>query len=141
MLAGPSPACSRSTWPPCGGRGHQRRAVEGARSLAKVTFPRRGPPGDYRFDIGTAGATSLVLQTIFLPLGLDLRGLRNLEVSSEVTLIGGTHVPWSPASTTLTCNGCPICGAWDWTPSWKCLGGVYPQGNGQVHARIEPVRD
>jgi RNA 3'-terminal phosphate cyclase (ATP) len=47
-----------------------------------LTFePGSVQPGDYRFDIGTAGATSLVLQTIYLPLALriDLRGLGNLE--------------------------------------------------------------
>ena len=32
--------------------------------------PGRVQPGPYRFDIGTAGSTSLVLQTIFLPLAL-----------------------------------------------------------------------
>ena len=38
---------------------------------AEITF-QPGPvrPGDYRFDIGTAGATALVLQTLLLPLAL-----------------------------------------------------------------------
>src|SRR5262245_55660007 len=47
--------------------------------------------GKYHFAIGTAGATSLVLQTIYLPLAL--RG----DAPSEVTITGGTHVPKSPA--------------------------------------------
>src|SRR5437879_3296854 len=46
--------------------------------------------GDYRFDIGTAGQTSLVLQTLYLPLALQGVG------PSSVTLIGGTHVDHSP---------------------------------------------
>jgi RNA 3'-terminal phosphate cyclase (ATP) len=32
--------------------------------------PERVEPGDYFFDIGTAGATLLVLQTLLLPLAL-----------------------------------------------------------------------
>src|SRR5215471_18558950 len=46
--------------------------------------------GSYRFDIGTAGATGLVLHTIYLPLAL--RG----QTPSEVTLIGGTHNDKAP---------------------------------------------
>ena len=45
--------------------------------------------GDYFFDIGTAGATSLVLQTLLLPLALA-------PAKSSVAIRGGTHVPWSP---------------------------------------------
>ena len=46
--------------------------------------------GAYRFDIGTAGAVGLVLQTIYLPLALCGK------TPSEITLIGGTHVKASP---------------------------------------------
>src|ERR1700760_3244118 len=47
-------------------------AVEGAQLGAGVlTFvPRAVRPGDYRFTIGTAGSTTLVLQTILVPLML-----------------------------------------------------------------------
>src|SRR5262249_45064043 len=47
--------------------------------------------GTYRFDIGTAGATGLVLHTIYLPLALKGRA------ASEITITGGTHVRTSPA--------------------------------------------
>lgn len=47
-------------------------------------------PGSYHFDIGTAGATTLVLQTVLLPLALAAAG-------SRLTISGGTHVPWSPS--------------------------------------------
>ncbi|MFO0845177.1 MAG: RNA 3'-terminal phosphate cyclase [Gemmataceae bacterium] len=53
--------------------------------------PGRVRPGPYRFEIGTAGATGLVLHTVYLPLAL--RG----EEPSEVTLVGGTHVTTSPS--------------------------------------------
>src|SRR5262249_28077384 len=46
--------------------------------------------GRYRFAIGTAGATSLVLHTLSLPLAWRADG------PSEVTLEGGTHVTKSP---------------------------------------------
>lgn len=49
--------------------------VEGARLHSRELTFSPGPvvPGDYRFDIGTAGATSLVIQTVFLPLALRAR--------------------------------------------------------------------
>src|SRR5947209_6778794 len=55
-----------------------------------LTFePGPVTPGRYRFDIGTAGATGLVLHTVYLPLALTGR-------PSELTLTGGTHVTTSP---------------------------------------------
>src|SRR4051812_47105997 len=48
--------------------------------------------GSHRFDIGTAGSTSLVLHTVYLPLAL-----RGGGSPSEVTLTGGTHVSTSPS--------------------------------------------
>ncbi|KPK43416.1 MAG: hypothetical protein AMK74_06935 [Nitrospira bacterium SM23_35] len=52
--------------------------------------PGKIKSGDYLFDIGTAGSTSLVLQTI-IPAVL----LSKVE-KTTITLIGGTHVPFSP---------------------------------------------
>ena len=43
----------------------------------------------YEFDIGTAGATGLVFQTVFLPLTAA-------GVSARITIRGGTHVPHAP---------------------------------------------
>jgi RNA 3'-terminal phosphate cyclase (ATP) len=53
-------------------------------------------PGAYRFDVaearegGSAGATSLVLQTVLLPLALG-------DGESQATVHGGTHMQWSPS--------------------------------------------
>jgi RNA 3'-terminal phosphate cyclase (ATP) len=87
-------------------------------------------PGDYFFDIGTAGATSLVLQTLLLPLSL-------VRETSSVTLRGGTHVPWSPSFHYLD---------WHWRPLLARIGipfdltmsmaGFYPQGGGELRAQI-----
>src|ERR1700687_4793935 len=62
----------------------------GLSSKDLVFEPGAVVPGGYRFDIGTAGATSLVLHTLYLPLAL--RG----KEPSTLTLVGGTHVLASP---------------------------------------------
>lgn len=97
----------------------------------EIRFEPRGiVPGDYLFDIGTAGATALVLQTLLPPLALA-------EGASTITVHGGTHVPWSPCFHYLD---------WHWRPLLKRIGidaelelhmaGFYPRGGGQVAARI-----
>src|SRR5262245_41457653 len=52
--------------------------------------PERVKPGKYTFTIGTAGATSLVLHSIALPLAL-----RATE-PSQITITGGTHNQKAP---------------------------------------------
>jgi RNA 3'-terminal phosphate cyclase (ATP) len=64
----------------------------GARFLRFV--PGTVRHGDHRFAIGTAGSTSLVLQTILWPL-LHTAG------DSTVVIEGGTHVPMAPTATFL----------------------------------------
>ncbi|NOZ56137.1 MAG: RNA 3'-phosphate cyclase [Calditrichaeota bacterium] len=102
--------------------------VEGAalRSTRLVFRPRGKEPGRYVFDIGTAGSTLLVVQTVYLPLAA-VRG------RSVVTAIGGTHVPWSPCFHYLK---------WVWSPFLSEMGfrcdlrleraGFYPKGGGRV---------
>jgi|SRR5579872_3083635 len=65
--------------------------IEGAHygSQSLAFEPRGIRSGRFDFDIGTAGSTSLVLQTILLPLSFA-------KEPSSVTVKGGTHVPWSP---------------------------------------------
>ena len=53
--------------------------------------PGRVVGGDYHFAIGTAGSTSLVLQTILLPL-------MYAEETSSVTIEGGTHNALAPSA-------------------------------------------
>ena len=68
-----------------------RAQVSGAHkdSLQLVFRPGTVAAGDYRFDIGTAGSTSLVLQTILPALALA-------PARSTVVLKGGTHNPLAP---------------------------------------------
>jgi len=89
--------------------------------------------GEFRFDIGTAGSTSLVLQTVLYPLSFG-------SAESSVTLIGGTHVPWSPCFHYLQLH---------WLHYMQRIGflaqlklesaGFYPRGGGRVHATIRPA--
>ena len=108
--------------------------VEGAaRGSTVLEFaPRRLSCGEFRFDIGTAGSTSLVLQTVLLPLA-------RAGGVSHLTITGGTHVPWSPCFDYLQLQ---------WLPYLRQIGvraeayielaGFYPRGGGCIHATIHP---
>ena len=114
-----------------------RARVEGAEpgSQTLVFEPSDLVPGDYRFDIGTAGSVSLVLQTLLVPLALAAEG-------SRVTVTGGTHVPWSPCHHYLDLH---------WRRFTDRAGyrfdlemeraGFYPQGGGIVHAAVGRAPD
>jgi len=90
--------------------------------------------GQFHFDIGTAGSTSLVLQTIVYPLSLG-------NADSNLTLVGGTHVPWSPCFHYLQLH---------WLFYVRKIGfeirldlesaGFYPRGGGRVRAAVRAVR-
>jgi len=99
-----------------------------------LTFiPQEIRPGDYEFKIGTAGSVTLLLQAIFFPLCLA-RG------DSTLTLVGGTHVPWSPPfhyfSQVLLPALKPMrVSAEAMIEKW----GFYPKGGGQVQLKISPM--
>src|SRR5262245_57066518 len=65
--------------------------VDGAAigSTELVFHPGTVRPGDYQFAVGTAGSTTLVLQTV-LPALLCAGG------SSRLSFEGGTHNPFAP---------------------------------------------
>lgn len=66
--------------------------LEGAAAgSTRLAFEPQAPvtAGNYQFDIGTAGAAPLVIQTALVPL---LRG----GGESRVIVTGGTHVPHAP---------------------------------------------
>ena len=99
--------------------------------------PTRPPQaGQYTFDVtearvgGSAGAVTLILQTILMPLVLT-------NGSSQVILKGGTHVAWSPPVTYIEEVYLPTLeqlgvqaevklNAWGW----------YPRGGGEVKLRV-----
>jgi RNA 3'-terminal phosphate cyclase (ATP) len=102
-------------------------------STELVFEPGPVTPGTYRFPIGTAGAVSLVLHTLYLPLALRAR------TPSELVLEGGTHVTTSPCYHFLEVT---------WRAYLELLGlkttlrlrrpGFYPRGGGLVEAYVQP---
>ncbi len=114
-----------------------RARVQGAKlGSTELTFePTLLNAGDYSFDIGTAGAVTLVLQTVTIPLSFA-------QAISRVTVVGGTHVPWSPSFHYL---------AEHWLHYLRFCGyhiraalerpGFYPKGGGRVSVELEPAAE
>ena len=89
--------------------------------------------GRYRFDIGTAGAATLVLQTVFLPLA-------RAGGTSNVIIRGGTHVPFSPAYHYLERQWLPVLQERGYWMRLVCnQAGFYPAGGGEIQASIRPA--
>jgi RNA 3'-terminal phosphate cyclase (ATP) len=106
----------------------------------RLTFDPQVVPegGEYHFDVserkGSAGSTSLVLQTVLLPLAGAHR-------SSRVTVTGGTHVPWSPPFHYLQLVFLPLLGRLGLLAEFEIQKwGWYPMGEGRVTARMRPVQ-
>lgn len=104
----------------------------------QLIFEPQSPPipGLYEFDVadaregGSAGAATLVLQTLLLPLALA-------DGPSTITVRGGTHVSWSPSFHYFQQVYTPMLAklglqieldllAWGW----------YPAGEGEIVAQI-----
>jgi len=110
------------------------RVTGAAMHSTELTFePGSVEPGNYTFAIGTAGSTTLVLQTVLPPL-LTARD------KSTLTLSGGTHNPLAPPYDFL---------ARTYLPQIERMGpkvtatlertGFAPGGGGQLRIEIEPV--
>ena len=108
--------------------------VEGATvgSVSLRFTPSRIAGGAYRWDVGTAGAISLVLQTILIPLALA-------PASSRISITGGTHVPWSPPFPYIEQVLLPVLGGMGLRASLTLKRwGFYPKGGGAVEGQIQP---
>lgn len=91
--------------------------------------------GEYFFKIGTAGATALVLHTVYLPLLLKGQG------PSSIRIEGGTHALAAPSGEYLSIT---------WAGYLQALGaqievkinkpGFFPKGGGLLQAEIAPCR-
>jgi RNA 3'-terminal phosphate cyclase (ATP) len=111
-------------------------AVTGADrdSLSLAFRPRAVAPGAYRFDIGTAGSTSLVLQTILPALVLA-------PGDSTIVLAGGTHNPLAPPFEFLESAFVPLINRMGAGVNVTLQNrGFAPAGGGQIHASISPTR-
>ena len=115
-------------------------AISGARcegagvGSSELEFhPAPVQPGNYLLDVGTAGSAPLLLQCLYYPLVL--------AGPSQLTLRGGTHVPFSPSYHYL---------AWVWLPMLSAFGlggqlqlrraGFYSEGGGEFKAILERRR-
>jgi RNA 3'-terminal phosphate cyclase (ATP) len=99
----------------------------------ELTFvPRALRAGAYRFKIGTAGSTTLVLQTV-------LPALLRAEGSSEVTIEGGTHNPLAPPFDFLARSFVPLLTKMGANVEVALRrAGFFPAGGGALCAAIEP---
>lgn len=110
--------------------------VEGAHLHSQfLTFqPAKICSGEFFFDVGTAGSVPLVLQTIFLPLSFA-------STPSSITLIGGTHIPWSPCFHYLDLHWLSYMRQIGFDAQLKLeLAGFYPKGKGRIRADVRPVK-
>jgi RNA 3'-terminal phosphate cyclase (ATP) len=109
--------------------------VKGAElGSTQISFsPQSAQPGKYKLDIGTAGSSLLVMQTIYLPLSL-------LERPSSIAISGGTHVPFAPSFDFIDQH---------WIYFMKRMGfnihcemllaGFNPRGGGIIQVNLGPV--
>lgn len=100
----------------------------------RLTFLPQCPPRPdaYRFEIGTAGAATLVAQTVLLPLA-------RTDTESHVTITGGTHVPHAPPAEYLEAVYLPALRRAGLSIQFECARpGYYPRGGGEIHLDIAP---
>ena len=105
----------------------------------EISFePRILRGGHYRFDVGamtgSAGSVSLLFQALLLPLA-------RAEAASRLTLVGGTHVLWSPTVDYVTGVFLPVLReiGVDAAVTLRRRG-WYPAGGGEIEAVITPGR-
>lgn len=88
---------------------------------------------DFQFRIGSAGSTTLVLQTILPPLLLS-------EKTTRVSIEGGTHNAWAPPVDFLQRSYSPILSRIG--PFLQVdlkRHGFYPAGGGQLYCEVVPA--
>ena len=95
-------------------------------------FPGTVRPGNYHFSVGTAGSTTLVLQTVLPPLMIA-------QAPSTLTLEGGTHNPFAPPYDFLERVFAPVIERMGPKIDLNIEGyGFYPAGGGKIKIQINP---
>lgn len=103
-------------------------------SLELSFTPGKVVPGDYSFAVGTAGSTSLVLQTV-------LPALLCANKPSNLILEGGTHNPYAPPFNFLEKAFIPQLNRTGVNVKMELhQAGFYPAGGGKISVSIEPVK-
>src|SRR6516225_361743 len=114
----------------CGG--HATGAALGSRSITFEPQPVR--PGEYRFDVGSAGSATLVLQTV-------LPALLIAEGPTTLILEGGTHNAWAPPFDFLEKAFVPLVNRMGPHVEVELdRHGFYPAGGGRFRVHIQPAR-
>ena len=111
--------------------------VDGAElNASEFTFdPGAIRGGEFHFQVGTAGSTSLVAQTV-------LPALMLADEPSVVTLQGGTHNPWAPPFDFLQRVFLPqLAKAGPQVNATLDSYGFYPAGGGQFSLEINPQKE
>lgn len=94
--------------------------------------PGRVAPGEYRFAVGTAGSTSLVLQTVLMPLLLA-------GGPSRLVLEGGTHNMMAPPFDFIERAFLPVINRMGPQVSARLTRhGFFPRGGGRIEVDIVP---
>lgn len=110
-------------------------AVTGADagSQALTFIPDAIRSGDYHFPIGTAGSTTLVLQTVLPALSLASH-------ASTIRLEGGTHNPLAPPADFLIDVFAPVLEKMGMQMDIRLeRHGFYPAGGGVLNVHIQPA--
>lgn len=94
--------------------------------------PKSIKPGQYSFDVGSAGSATLVLQTV-------LPALLSADAPSELTIIGGTDNPYAPPIDFLKTAFAPLLARMGGGLKLDVeRRGYYPRGGGRFVATITP---
>ena len=92
-------------------------------------------PGEFKFSIGTAGSTMLVLQAVLPPLMIA-------DAPSLLLFEGGTHNPFAPPFEFIQKTFLPLVGRIGPSVSVELQRyGFYPPGGGRFNVYVEPARE
>lgn len=100
----------------------------------RIAFtPGSVAPGEYRFAVGTAGSTALVLQTVIVPLALA-------DKPSRLVIEGGTHASMAPPFDFIEKCFLPVFERMGPRVSARIKRhGFFPRGGGRIEVDIEPA--
>jgi len=96
--------------------------------------PRKKMSGSFRFDVGTAGSISLVLQAL-MPAAAFSSGRTEFEIT------GGTDVRWSPTIDYVRLVVLPNLSKLGYLAQLELIRrGHYPKGGGRVSMTVQPCK-
>ncbi len=97
-------------------------------------LPGKVKSGDYRFAVGSAGGTGLVLQTVLPALMLE-------DKTSTLIIEGGTHNPWAPPYDFIEGTFLPVLKQIGFNIDIKLdRAGFFPVGGGRIAITINPCK-